>query len=149
SAAQIPDERRKPPAAQPPVARQAEILLRHALWRAVYMGRHRGHDHEPLRPPLSRAMKTPPSLKREAWLNDGALRRVFDALEKVGGEVRVAGGAVRNALMGEAVDEIDIATTLTPEQLMKAGEKARIGVHPTGTDHGTITLVVGGKPFEV
>jgi tRNA nucleotidyltransferase/poly(A) polymerase len=94
-------------------------------------------------------MKTLPSLKREGWLNDGALRRVFDALEKAGGEARVAGGAVRNALMGEAVNDIDIATTLNPEQVMKAGEKARIGVHPTGIDHGTITLVVGGKPFEV
>jgi tRNA nucleotidyltransferase/poly(A) polymerase len=94
-------------------------------------------------------MKTPPSLKGEGWLNDGALRRVFDALEKAGGEARVAGGAVRNALMGEAVGEIDIATTLTPEQVMKAGEKARLGVHPTGIDHGTITVVVGGRPFEV
>jgi poly(A) polymerase len=94
-------------------------------------------------------MNTPPSLSSETWLNDGALRRVFDALERAGGEARVAGGAVRNALMGEAVDEIDIATTLTPEQVMKAGERARLGVHPTGIDHGTITVVVGGKPFEV
>ena len=94
-------------------------------------------------------MKIPPSLGSEVWLNDGALRRVFNALERAGGEARVAGGAVRNALMGEAVNDIDIATTLNPEQVMKAGEKARIGVHPTGIDHGTITLVVGGRPFEV
>ncbi|MGE3873167.1 MAG: CCA tRNA nucleotidyltransferase [Parvibaculaceae bacterium] len=94
-------------------------------------------------------MKTPPSLEHESWLNDGALRRVFDALEKAGGQARVAGGAVRNALMGEAVNDIDIATTLTPERVMKAGKKARLGVHPTGIDHGTITLVAGGKPFEV
>jgi poly(A) polymerase len=94
-------------------------------------------------------MKTPPSLGSESWLNDGALRRVFDALERAGGEARVAGGAVRNALMGETVNDIDIATTLNPEQVMKAGGKARIGVHPTGIDHGTITLVVVGKPFEV
>jgi tRNA nucleotidyltransferase/poly(A) polymerase len=94
-------------------------------------------------------MKTPPSLKQEGWLNASALRRVFDALAAAGGEARVAGGAVRNALMREPVGEIDIATTLTPEQVMKAGETARLGVHPTGIDHGTITLVVGGKPFEV
>ena len=94
-------------------------------------------------------MKTPPSLEREGWLNEGALQRVFDALERAGGEARVAGGAVRNALMGEAVNEIDIATTLTPAQVMKAGEKARLGVHPTGIEHGTITLVADGKPFEV
>lgn len=94
-------------------------------------------------------MKTPPSLGSEDWLNDPALGRVFDALEAAGGEARVAGGAVRNALMGESVNDIDIATTLTPELIMKAGEKARLGVHPTGFEHGTITLVVGGRPFEV
>lgn len=94
-------------------------------------------------------MKTPPSLGSEGWLKDGALRRVFDALAAAGGEARVAGGAVRNALMGEPVSDVDIATTLTPEQVMKAGEKARLGVHPTGIDHGTVTLVSGGKSFEV
>ncbi|MGE0008388.1 MAG: CCA tRNA nucleotidyltransferase [Parvibaculaceae bacterium] len=94
-------------------------------------------------------MKTPPSLGSESWLNDRSLRRVLDALAAAGGEARVAGGAVRNALMGEPVNDIDIATTLTPERIMKAGEKARLGVHPTGIDHGTVTLVVGGRPFEV
>ncbi|MGE0239578.1 MAG: CCA tRNA nucleotidyltransferase [Parvibaculaceae bacterium] len=94
-------------------------------------------------------MKTLPSLSSESWLKDGALRRVFDALAAAGGEARVAGGAVRNTLMGEPVNDIDIATTLTPERIMKAGKKARLGVHPTGIDHGTITLVVGDKPFEV
>lgn len=94
-------------------------------------------------------MKTPPSLSRKDWLKDGALRRVFDALAAAGGEARVAGGAVRNTLMGEPVSDIDIATTLTPERVMQAGEKARLGVHPTGIEHGTVTLVVGGKPFEV
>lgn len=94
-------------------------------------------------------MKTPPSLQQEGWLNDRALRHVFDALAAAGGEARVAGGAVRNTLMGEPVNDVDIATTLTPEQVMNAGAKAHLGVHPTGIDHGTITLVAGGKPFEV
>jgi len=94
-------------------------------------------------------MKTPPSLAGEAWLRDKVLRRVFAAIEAAGGEARVAGGAVRNALLGEPVTEIDIATTLTPERIVSAGEKARLGVHPTGIDHGTVTLVIGGKPFEV
>ncbi len=90
-----------------------------------------------------------PSLAREAWLNEPALRRVLAALAAAGGEARVAGGAVRNALLGEPVSDIDIATTLTPERIMKAGEAARLGVHPTGIDHGTVTLVCGGMPFEV
>jgi poly(A) polymerase len=94
-------------------------------------------------------MKKLPSLDSEGWLNDPALQRVFDALEAAGGEARVAGGAIRNALMGEPVNDIDMATTLTPGLIVKAGEEARLGVHPTGIDHGTITLVAGGKPFEV
>lgn len=94
-------------------------------------------------------MKTPPSLAGEAWLKDPHLRRVFAAVAAAGGEARVAGGAVRNALLGEPVNEIDIATTLTPERIMSAGKAARLGVHPTGIEHGTVTLVAGGKPFEV
>ena len=90
-----------------------------------------------------------PSLSSESWLKDPALRRVFAALAAAGGEARVAGGAVRNSLLGEPVNDIDIATTLTPERIIAAGEKARLGVHPTGLAHGTITLVTGGKPFEV
>jgi poly(A) polymerase len=94
-------------------------------------------------------MKTPPSLAGEAWLKDPALRRVFAAIEAAGGKARIAGGAVRNALLGEPVTEIDIATTLTPERIVSAGEKARLGVRLTGIDHGTVTLIAGSKPFEV
>lgn len=90
-----------------------------------------------------------PSLSSETWLKDPTLRRVFAALAAAGGEARVAGGAVRNALLGEPVNDIDIATTLPPERIMAAGETARLGVHPTGIAHGTVTLVTDGKPFEV
>lgn len=94
-------------------------------------------------------MTTLPSLSSEAWIKDPALRRVLAALAAAGGEARVAGGAVRNALLREPVNDIDIATTLTPERIIAAGEKAHLGVHPTGIAHGTVTLVTGGTPFEV
>ena len=90
-----------------------------------------------------------PSLKDEAWLNDPALKHVFAAIRKAGGEARVAGGAVRNALLGEKVNDIDLATTLTPEQVMAAAKAAKLGAHPTGIDHGTVTLVAHQRPFEV
>lgn len=90
-----------------------------------------------------------PSLKGVPWLEDLRLKRVFAALAQAGGEARVAGGAVRNALLGEPVADIDIATTLTPQEIMAAGKAAQLGVHPTGIDHGTITLTADGKPFEV
>ncbi|PZF78434.1 CCA tRNA nucleotidyltransferase [Aestuariivirga litoralis] len=90
-----------------------------------------------------------PSLAAAAWLNEPALQRLFAVLAAAGGEGRVAGGAVRNALLGEAVTEVDVATTLSPEQVTEACTAAGMGVHPTGIDHGTVTVVVEHHPFEV
>ncbi len=90
-----------------------------------------------------------PSLAAEAWLNEPALQRLFATLAAAGGEGRVAGGAVRNALLGEAVTEVDVATTLSPEQVTAACAAAGMKVHPTGIEHGTVTVVVDHHPFEV
>jgi poly(A) polymerase len=90
-----------------------------------------------------------PSLAAEPWFKEPGLQRVFAAIAAAGGEARVAGGAVRNSLLGEPVADVDVATTLTPEQVMVAGKKAGLGVHPTGIDHGTITLTHKGIPYEV
>ena len=56
---------------------------------------------------------------------------------------------MRNALLGEAVTEVDVATTLSPEQVTAACAAAGMGVHPTGIEHGTVTVVVDHQPFEV
>ena len=94
-------------------------------------------------------MRTPPSLADEPWLKAPALRRVFSVVEGGGGVVRVNGGAVRNALMGEPVADIDLSTTLSPEQVTRLCEAAGLGVHPTGIAHGTVTVVSERQPFEV
>jgi poly(A) polymerase len=90
-----------------------------------------------------------PTLSDAPWLTEPALQRLFAALAAAGGEGRVAGGAVRNALLGEAVTEVDVATTLSPEQVTAACTAAGMGVHPTGIEHGTVTVVVDHHPFEV
>ncbi|WP_454850210.1 CCA tRNA nucleotidyltransferase [Rhizobium binxianense] len=89
------------------------------------------------------------SLADEAWFKDPALSRVFTLLNADGGEVRVVGGAVRNSLMGIPVSDIDLATTLQPEKVMEQAAAAGIKAVPTGLAHGTVTLVVDGRPFEV
>ena len=61
----------------------------------------------------------------------------------------MAGGAVRNALLGEAVTEVDLASTLSPEQVTEACTAAGMSVHPTGIDHGTVTVVADHHPYEV
>jgi len=90
-----------------------------------------------------------PSLAGADWLVAPAVRRVFAALAKGGAEARIIGGAVRNALMGVPVADVDFATTAIPDEVAARAEAAGIKVVPTGIDHGTLTLVVHGRPFEV
>lgn len=84
------------------------------------------------------------------WLNAPRTRQVMNALEaaKVAG-ARFVGGCVRNTLMGRAVDDIDIATQLEPEQTLAALKAANIRAIPTGIEHGTITAIVDDQPFEI
>lgn len=90
-----------------------------------------------------------PSLAGADWLNAPPLQRVMAAIAAAGGEARVAGGAVRNALLNEDVTEVDLASTLSPEQVTEACVKAGMSVHPTGIDHGTVTVVTDHHPYEV
>ncbi len=89
------------------------------------------------------------SVAGETWFQDAALSQVMTFLNSDGGEARVAGGAVRNALMGLDVADVDIATTLRPEVVVERAKAAGIKAVPTGIEHGTVTLVVDGRGFEV
>jgi tRNA nucleotidyltransferase/poly(A) polymerase len=84
-----------------------------------------------------------------AWLRDPALLRVLAMLNAGGEEARVVGGAARNALMGLPLNDIDIATTAPPDEVVRRAEAAGLRAVPTGIDHGTVTLVADGTPFEV
>jgi poly(A) polymerase len=83
------------------------------------------------------------------WLTAGPARRVLALLNEDGEEARVVGGAVRNALLKIPIGDIDIATTALPEEVTRRAKEAGIKCVPTGIDHGTVTLVVDGQPFEV
>jgi tRNA nucleotidyltransferase/poly(A) polymerase len=95
------------------------------------------------------AERRAPSLKGAAWLEAPALQAVLRLLSTDGEEARVVGGAVRDALAGLPVREVDIATTATPDMVEARAVRAGIKVVPTGADHGTLTLVTGGRSFEV
>ncbi|MER8747870.1 CCA tRNA nucleotidyltransferase [Mesorhizobium sp. M1050] len=86
---------------------------------------------------------------RADWLGDKHLQRLLAALSEGGEEARVAGGAVRNTLMGQLVADIDIATTCLPGETIRRAEAGGFKAVPTGFEHGTITVVAGGKPYEV
>lgn len=93
--------------------------------------------------------RTMRSLADADWLNTASIQRVFKAIEVDGDSARVVGGAVRNTLLGETVADIDIATTATPDVVITRAKAAGIKAVPTGIDHGTVTLVSSGVPFEV
>ncbi len=94
-------------------------------------------------------MTLPDSLAGAAWLSEGPVARLFEVLDGDGEEARVVGGAVRDALIGRPVGEIDIATTALPQEIIRRAGRAKIRSVPTGIDHGTVTLLVEGRPFEV
>ncbi len=77
------------------------------------------------------------------------LARALALLDGNGEEARVVGGAVRNTLMGRLVADYDIATTATPDVVIARAKAAGLRTIPTGIAHGTVTLLVGGRPFEV
>lgn len=92
---------------------------------------------------------TLPSLHGHDLLDTSGLHRLFQAIAKAGGEARIVGGAVRNALLEEQVHDIDLATTLKPEQLIAAAEDAGLKTVATGIEHGTVTVISDGSSFEV
>jgi poly(A) polymerase len=76
---------------------------------------------------------------------------VMQALEAKGGSgsARFVGGSVRNTILKKPVDDVDIATTLTPDAVTEALDAAGLRSVPTGVDHGTVTAISEGLPFEI
>jgi poly(A) polymerase len=88
-------------------------------------------------------------LDNAPWLTSGPTARVLALLNGDGEEARVVGGAVRNALLRIPIGDIDIATTAVPPEVIRRAKAAGIKSVPTGIEHGTVTLVADGRPFEV
>src|SRR5271166_667771 len=84
-----------------------------------------------------------------ALQQNAALARIFDALDRDGVETRIVGGAVRDALLGRVVREIDLATTAAPALVVERAQAAGIRTILTGVEHGTVTLLVDEATFEV
>jgi poly(A) polymerase len=83
------------------------------------------------------------------WLRSPGIQAVFSALNRDNDSARVVGGAIRNTLLGHPVPDIDIATTATPQDVMQRAADAGLKPIGTGIDHGTITVISDGFPYEV
>ena len=75
--------------------------------------------------------------------------RVLEVIEGAGHEAWVVGGWVRDALRGDAAHDVDVCTDAHWRQVCSLFEGVGIPVHRTGTDHGTVTVVIDGHPVEV
>ncbi|WP_214842008.1 CCA tRNA nucleotidyltransferase [Exiguobacterium sp. s150] len=72
-------------------------------------------------------------------------KQIIETINACGGEAYIVGGAVRDYMLGHLPDDIDIATSLFPDEVLALFPKAV----PTGIDHGTVTVILDHHPFEV
>src|SRR3954469_2207514 len=83
------------------------------------------------------------------WRKRRGMKRLLAALGADKGLTRYVGGAVRDDLLDLTVNDVDLATRLQPDEVIRRLEGAKIKAVPTGIEHGTITAVSDGHPFEI
>jgi poly(A) polymerase len=96
-------------------------------------------------PPLSPGDRLPP----QPWMTAPETRAVLQALAAGGAELRFVGGCVRDAVLGRPIGDVDIATPEPPDLVMRRLVDAGLKAIPTGIEHGTVTAVANGRPFEI
>ena len=84
-----------------------------------------------------------------AWLTNAATQALCAAVQAGRFRIFFVGGCVRNALLGEAVGDLDLATDALPDQVMQLAEAAGFKAIPTGIDHGTVTVLAKGVSHEI
>ena len=91
------------------------------------------------------------NLPPQGWIEDAAIARLFTLLQDDGGvpQLLFVGGCVRNAVLGLPPGDMDLATTHRPDIVIDRLGCAGVKVVPTGIEHGTITAVIDGRPFEI
>ena len=83
------------------------------------------------------------------WLTADATQSVMDMLTGGGFQAYFVGGCVRNALLEIPVNDIDIATDALPARVMELVQAAGLKAIGTGIEHGTVTVVSDGAPYEI
>ena len=81
-------------------------------------------------------------------MRQGPLARALEALNGGGEETRLVGGAVRDLALGEPAVDFDLTTTATTDEVIRRAREAGFKVALTGVAHGTVTVVVEGRPIE-
>jgi poly(A) polymerase len=89
------------------------------------------------------------TLDAAKWRKKRGITRLLAALGADQGLTRYVGGAVRDDLLRLPISDVDLATRIPPDEVIRRLEKAKIKAVPTGIEHGTVTAVSDGHPFEV
>ena len=87
-------------------------------------------------------------LKDQTLLRHGPLARALAALNGGGEETRLVGGAVRDLALGEGGFDFDLATTASTDEVIRRAKASGFKVALTGVAHGTVTIVIDGRPIE-
>ena len=78
----------------------------------------------------------------------GPVHRVLELLNEHG-EARIAGGAVRDSLLGQEPKDWDVATTVLPQEVVVIAAHMSPRFNDNSLEHGTVTLHVDGMDVEV
>ncbi len=82
-------------------------------------------------------------------MGDHVTQQIFQIFEDRGIQARFVGGCVRDAILGIAAHDIDIAVPISPDEIIYTLTTADIHSIPTGYEFGTITAVIEGRPFQI
>lgn len=82
-------------------------------------------------------------------ISDAAVLKVFEAVDSYGGALRFVGGVVRDCLAGIQGSEIDLATDLTPDELVEACNEKGLKTVSVGLKFAKTGVVVDDRIFEV
>ncbi|MBC9247893.1 CCA tRNA nucleotidyltransferase [Paracoccus sp. 11-3] len=75
------------------------------------------------------------------FLSSPGLQRLLSLLTDAGHQALIVGGAVRNALLGDDVSDVDLSTDALPGRVAELAKSAGMKAVPTGIDHGTVTII--------
>lgn len=85
-------------------------------------------------------------IKKNMILSKGALKAI-EMLNNAGYEAYAVGGCVRDAIMNIEINDFDITTSATPEEMQQVFKNER--TYETGIKHGTITFVYENENVEI
>ncbi|MCF6301735.1 MAG: CCA tRNA nucleotidyltransferase [Devosiaceae bacterium] len=90
-------------------------------------------------------------LRTAWWVRDQSAQQIFDVLGAKEHRTRAVGGLVRDTILGVTSlgGDIDLATELLPDDVLKLARGAGMSCYPTGYDHGTVTVRNGQVTAEV